>query len=135
MSLGYGGWCYIEAQDEQTVIYKYGSYNWNDSRHSNADRICDGLITIDKSALVEPEIHEKTKRFPKGKKKTMVKRIEISVPYSELFNSGKIQIQNSDNCWKTADDGNDYIAWHFVRMIFSEYQKNGNLPDEISYRV
>lgn len=35
MSLGYGGWCYIVAQDERTVIYQYGSYNLNDSTYNN----------------------------------------------------------------------------------------------------
>lgn len=135
MSLGYGGWCYIAVQDEQTVIYQYGSYNLNDSTYCNAERVCDGTITIDKESLVEPEIHEKLKRFPNGKKKLMVKRIVKDVPYKNLFENGKIQIQNSKNCWQKSVDGNDYIAWHLIWNIFSEYQKNGIIPDKMSYNV
>lgn len=74
MSLGYGGWCYIVAQDERTVIYQYGSYNLNDSTYNNTQRICDGIITIDKESLVETEIHKKLKLFPNGKKKLIVKK-------------------------------------------------------------
>lgn len=135
MSLGYGGWCYIVAQDEQTVIFQYGSYNLNDSTYRNAERVCDGTITIDKESLVEPEIHEKLKRFPNGKKKLIVKRIVVDVPYKELFENGKIQIQNSKNCWRTTVDGNDYIAWHLIWNIFSEYQRNGTVPEKVTYNV
>ena len=69
MSRGIGGSCRIVEEDEHTVIYEYGGYNLNKSEYRNPDRICDGLITVDKNVLVEPEIHTKIKRTQGGKKK------------------------------------------------------------------
>ena len=79
MSKGVGGWCYIAEQDENTVIYKYGAYNLNDPQYENKEHSADGIIIIDKNSLVEPDIHEKIKRFPNGKKKLMTKRIVVEV--------------------------------------------------------
>ncbi len=135
MSLGYGGWCFIADRDDECVIYQYGSFNLNEPQYQNKDKICDGLITIKLSSLVEPEIHKKTKRFPNGKKKLIVKRIEIPVPYYELLKSGEIHIQNCSNCWHILDDGTDYIARYLVHCIFSEYQQNGAISDKIAFHV
>lgn len=57
MSRGFGGKCCIVMEDDTTVIYEYAPYNLNDSQYYNRDQIYDGIITICKSALVEPEIH------------------------------------------------------------------------------
>lgn len=45
MSLGYGGWGVLDQVNEDSVIYKYGSYNLNEEEYRNADHICDGTIT------------------------------------------------------------------------------------------
>ena len=39
MSLGYGGSCKKELEDEYTVIYAYLSYNYNDKEYLNENRI------------------------------------------------------------------------------------------------
>lgn len=135
MSLGYGGWCYIAVQDERTVIYQYGSYDLNNPDYRNTEHICDGTITIDKTTLVKPEIHKKLKCFPNGKKKLIIKRIAVDVPYKELLENGHLKIQNSKNCWWITEDGNDYIAWCLVWNIFYEYQNTGNIPDKVSYNI
>ena len=75
MSLGIGSFCKLIAQDENTIIYEYGSYNLNEPKYENKHRISDGIITISKSSLIEPEIHDKIKRFPNGKKKRIIKRV------------------------------------------------------------
>ena len=85
MSRGIGGSCRIVEEDEHTVIYEYGGYNLNKPEYRNPDRICDGLITIEKSALVEPEIHIKIKRMQGGNKKVVTKRVPREVPYIELI--------------------------------------------------
>ena len=135
MSIGVGGYGKIVLQDEETVIYEYGSYNLNDPQFRNIERVCDGLIVIDKSGLVEPEIRKKIKRFPNGKKRIIIKRILKDVPYQELYDLGKIQIQNCSNCWKTIGNGYDYIACNLVYQIFQEYQEKGCLSENISYNV
>jgi hypothetical protein len=135
MSIGVGGYGKIVLQDKNTVIYEYGSYNLNDSQFFNNERVCDGLIVIDKSGLVEPKIREKIKRLPNGKKKIIIKRISKAVPYQELYDVGKIRIENCSNCWKSIGSGYDYIACKLVYQIFQEYQEKGCLSEYISYNV
>lgn len=135
MSRGFGGWCYIADQDENTVIYQYGSYNWNEPQYRNETHLADGMLVMDKNSLVEPDIHEKIKRFPNGKKKLIVKRIVVNVPYSELYENGKIEIQNCSNCWRTLYNNKDFVAWHLIMIVFRKYQEDGHLPERVSYAV
>lgn len=30
-------------QDDKTVIYEYGSYNWNEENYRNIEQVCDGI--------------------------------------------------------------------------------------------
>lgn len=136
MSKGFGGWCYITEEDNNKVIYQYGAYNFNDPKYRNEEHVADGMIIIDKNSLIEPDIHKKIKRFPDGKKKLVVKRIVVKVPYKELYENRKIQIQNCSVCWKTViEDGRDFIAWNLIWKIFTEYQEEGSLPEKVSYYV
>ncbi len=134
MSLGYGGTCKKELEDENMVIYSYSSYNLNEEQFRNSGRIYDGTITINKSCLIEPEIHEKIKRMPSGRKKLIVKRIPKDIDISEMIEQGQLQIENSNNTWKTLQDF-DYIAISLCRLVFREYQLNGSLPEKCSYNV
>ena len=52
MSIGIGAFCKRIAEDNNTVIYEYGSYDLNDINYRNERRIADGIITINKSALI-----------------------------------------------------------------------------------
>ena len=69
MSIGVGGYARIVMQDDDTVIYEYGAYNLNEVAYRNPDHTYDGIITIDKQSLVEPEIHEKLKKHPVAKRR------------------------------------------------------------------
>lgn len=69
MSKGIGAYANKIAEDEYTVIYEYGGYNLNDPKYRNEDHIYDGTITIQMDCFAEPEIHEKLKKMPSGKKK------------------------------------------------------------------
>lgn len=135
MSRGIGGNCRIVEEDEHTVIYEYGGYNLNKSEYRNPDRICDGLITIEKNAFVGPEIHTKIKRTQGGNKKVVTKRVPREVPYMDIIESGKIEIQNCSNCWRTFSLGKDMIAYFLLFRIFDKYQEDGFLPSSVSYNV
>lgn len=134
MSLGYGGSCKRELEDENMIIYSYSSYNLNEEQFRNSDRIYDGTITINKSCLIEAEIHEKIKKKPNGRKKLIVNRIPKSIDIFEMIAQGQIQIENSKNTWKMLQSF-DYIAISLCRIIFHEYQLNGILPEKCSYNV
>ena len=52
MSLGYGGTLIKQLEDDTSIIYSYSSYNLNDEKYRNADRVFDGTITVNKSCFV-----------------------------------------------------------------------------------
>ena len=132
MSLGIGAFCKLIAQDDETAIYEYGSYNLDDPNNKNKDRIADGMITIKKSSLIEPDIHDRIKRLPNGKKKRIIKRVPNDIPLANLFNSKSVIVENCSHCWKINDVGIDVMACSTVWKIFMEYQEKGCLPEHLS---
>ena len=135
MSRGIGAFAHLILQDEENVLYAYGSYNWNDKMYYNDNRICDGIITINRSCFVDPDIHEKLKKLPSGRKKLVTKRIPNSVNYEQMIIDGSIQIENSTNCWKTSDYGIDVMALHLLYRLFLQYQEEGLIPECVNYNV
>lgn len=137
MSRGFSAWAKLLSQDENKVIYEYGSYNLNDEEYRNPDHIYDGKIEIERNCFVEPEIHEKLKKMPSGRKKLIIKRIPKSVEYYELLEEGKIIITNCSNCWAATDDEIkvDIMACHLLFYIFLRYQEEGEIQETISYNV
>lgn len=132
MSLGYGASAVLETQNEQTAVYRYGGYNWNIAEYRNPEHILDGYIRIKKSALAEPEIHEKIKRLPNGKKQRIVKRIPLFQPVDEPLRTGQFQIENCSFCWKLLDEQYDILAIQLLGKICEEYQQTGSLPKHTS---
>ena len=132
MSIGIGAFCKRIAEDNNTVIYEYGSYDLNDINYRNERRIADGIITISKSALIEPDIHNKIKRLPNGKKKRIIKRIPRDVPLSYLFDNKFVTVENCSHCWNTSENGIDVMASAIVWHLVLEYQKTGQLPVNLS---
>ena len=61
MSKGIGGSARVVMQDENTVVYEYYVYNLNEEEYRNREHIYDGIITIDKRFLAEPEIHKNSR--------------------------------------------------------------------------
>lgn len=55
-------------------------------------------------SFVEPEIHEKIKKMPSGRKKLVVKRIPVPVDYDIMIRQNKIQVENCSHCWETTKD-------------------------------
>lgn len=137
MSRGIGAHANLVLQDENTVIYEYGGYNLNEEQFRNKEQVYDGTITIQKDCFLEPEIHEKLKKMPSGKKKLITKRIPVDVDYPKYIEEGLITIENCSNCWKTTDDEKhiDVMALHILFYLFLKYQEQGELPEYISYKV
>lgn len=134
MSMGYGGSARIVLQDEKTVVYEYSPYNLNEPEYRNSEHIYDGLITISKDSLVEPEIHEKLKHMPSGRKKHIVKRVRRDVDYSALLAVGKITIENSHYCWHFVGTSKNIgmMGMRIVFRIYDHYQAEGALPETVS---
>lgn len=135
MSIGYQGFAVLVEQDDECAIYSYGCSNWNDEKYENHEHVKDGLITINKASLPEPEIHIKRKRFPGGRKRMVEKRIPVDVSFEELFASGGVSVDNSAYCWRTAYDEVDFIALKLLYKIFRDYQLNDSLPEITGFVV
>ena len=135
MSKGIGGSARVIMQDENTVVYEYYAYNLNEEEYQNREHIYDGIITIDKRSLVEPEIHEKLKKQPSGRKKLMTKRIPREVDYIGLITAGKINVENSKFCWQILNNGMGLIAIHIIFKIFDLYHSEGAIPETVGYHV
>ena len=134
MSRGFGGSAKIVLQDENTVVYAYAPFNLNEPDYRNSDHVYDGIITISKAAMVEPDIHEKIKRMPSGRKKLVVKRIRRDVDYGALIKAGKIAVENSRYCWHFIGEEKNIgmMAMHIIFSIYDRYQDEGALPETVS---
>lgn len=137
MSRGIGAYANLILQDDNTVIYGYGGYNLNEEKYRNEAHIYDGTITIQRSCFLKPEIHEKIKKMPNGKKKPVDKRVTVEVDYPRYIEDGLIVIENCSNCWKTTNDEKyiDIMALHILYYLFLRYQEQGKMPEYISYNV
>lgn len=132
MSLGIGGWAELAAEDDTYAVYCYAPSNLNNPACYNREKILDGMIQIKKSSLLEPEIHEKIKHLPHGKKKKIIKRIRVSPDFDQLLAAEDIVVENSTFCWITADNGYDLMALRLIYKIYSDYQDEGALPQKVS---
>ncbi len=135
MSKGIGGSARVVMQDENTVVYEYYAYNLNEEKYRNSKHIYDGMITIDKRSLVEPEIHKKLKKQPSGRKKLITKHIPREVDYSGLIEAKKISVENSKFCWQYLENGIGLIAIHIIFKIFNLYQSEGAISETVGYHV
>lgn len=110
MSMGVGGRAYLASEDERIVRYSYGSFDWNDPKHYNDDRICDGSITIHKNLLSE---------FP-DRSKWIANRV--------------IEVVNCSNCYAKTSDGYEIetIALSLIFRILGEYETNGLFSEKCS---
>lgn len=62
-------------------MYEYDGYNLNEPEYRNENHVYNGTITIARAWFAEPDIHEKLKKMPSGRKKLITKRISVSVDY------------------------------------------------------
>ena len=69
MSMGYGARATLVLEDAETAIYTYGGFNWDIPSCKNPDYVQDGLLTIPRDCLPEPEIHARWRRMPSGTKR------------------------------------------------------------------
>ncbi len=134
MSIGHCSYADLVAADETILLYSYCCYTLNEWERKSDRRDADGELIIDRSCLVEPEIHEKLKRMPSGRKKLVVKRIirwDYHIP--EWMHSGMLQIKNASGTWTTDEDGIDIMAVSLLYKLFNTYQETGDIPQHIGF--
>ena len=139
MSIGFCGLCRKEAEDEKMVLYTYAGENWNDHGKSKSgdSLLYDGYFIIYKDCLEEPEIHTRMKRMPSGRKRTVVKRIPHFPAIFEHVRNGRIVVEKEcKNAFRYPETlPIDYIAYHLLLHIFTQYQLDGALPEKEAFII
>lgn len=131
MSIGYGGYMDLAADDNTTLIYTYCCYNVNSDDYKKYMELADGEIVIAKNALIEPEIC--SKKIPGSRKSIIKERIRREIPLEELFASGMITVKNAAGTWCTNSDGIDIMAVKMLFKLFNEYRGTGKIPKHIGW--
>ncbi|MBF6625102.1 hypothetical protein IU402_00695 [Aerococcaceae bacterium zg-BR9] len=136
MSRGFGAHANLVLEDENTVLYEYGGYNLNEPEYRNENHLYDGMIMISRDCFIQPDINEKLKKLPSGRKKLVTKRILVDVDYPQMISDGRIIVENCSNCWHCSQESNvDMMVLHILFYLFRQYQKEGKIPEYISYNV
>lgn len=132
MSLGYVGHAQLEVEDTEIAIYSYTGENWNVQDEAIRKRLAStiGQLTIDKSCLIEPELHSKVRKMPNGRKKLVEKIIVRHPDISELISDGSIVVDGLCGVDAEASDYRPRIYMRLLRIIFESYQLNGRLPEK-----
>ncbi len=129
MSIGFQARANLVCSDESGFLYSYACCNLNlKEKCQVAWEKEDGEIWILRNALIEPEIHEKIRRLPSGRKKTVIKRIPHWAPVEQLITEGKITVKNANGTWET-EGMVDMMAIHLIQNVFQDYQVQGTMPD------
>ena len=121
MSIGYGAFCKKESENDEFVTYAYSSYNWNDERYYNDERVCDGKIIISKK-VVSDELSLHSHDY-------------LGSDFTKLYDNGDIIVKNSSNTWMKHSKGMDVMAIHLCFKLLNQYQKEYCFPDECHYLV
>jgi hypothetical protein len=132
MSLGYVGHAQLEVEDTEIAIYSYAGENWNVQDEAIRKRLAStiGQLTIDKSCLIEPELHSTVRKMPNGGKKLVEKIIVRHPDISELISDGSIVVDGLCSVDAEASDYRPRIYMRLLRIIFESYQLNGRLPEK-----
>jgi hypothetical protein len=133
MSMGYGAFARKVLEDEKTIIYEYGGFDLNKPEFRNEDHRYDGMITILKQCFPEPEIHEKLKKMPGGRKKLIIKCIPVEADYWKMIDDGFITVENCSNTWNAVGEGKqvDRMALRLISLAFHQYQEKGEIPEKL----
>ncbi len=136
MSIGYTGHARLEAQDEKTAIYSYTGENFNlqDKALKASLESKRGAFTISKASLVEPEIHSRIRKTPRGKKLVENRIVRFPNVMGIIADGGIVvdELCGIDEAGCTYQNG----VYHVLLIrLFEEYQKTGALPETATFIV
>lgn len=135
MSIGFKACADLFISDGSGFLYLYACCNLNLLEiRDTAWNTVDGEIWISRDSLPEPEVHEKIRRLPSGRKKLIVKRIPRWPLVTELIAEGKITVRNASGTWQTRDSV-DMMAIRLINSILMDYQVKGTMPEHVSVDI
>lgn len=129
MSLGYMASCKLELEDEHTAVYSYHAENWN-LPHDLREHLeaIEGMFTISKSSLEEPEVHIK--------RDGSVKRIMHTPSIGEHIEDGDIVVDKlSGMDQREREQGKKFprCLTHILNKVYECYMEEGSLPETAAF--
>jgi len=141
------GFARLVLEDEDSAVYEYSGFS-DCPFEANGQFVCkydpskitayDGIFTVYKKGLEEPEIHTKLKRKANGRKIEVSKKIPHYVWPLEKLNKGLAVIDKEcANAYKGENNDWPYdkIAFYILMHIYEEYQKLGHVPDKPGFII
>lgn len=133
MSIGRYGECHKELEDEETVIYSYRVEDWGlpDEVRSEVEPV-EGMFTIQKSALEEPEIHIERKKISAHRKGFVEKRVPRCPDISAHIEAGEVTVDKLCGIDAMEREAGGHGSWAegLIFRVFVLYMINGELPEE-----
>ncbi len=136
MSIGIEGYMKKIDEDQYQVIYEYKVADIDIhyiSGHSVFENIEPGYVTIDKDCFIGPEIHERIRKRPSGRKYLSVKKIPIPVKYGDYIRQGKITIEPC-TYWSYFGRTSENQLYKMLYGLFKKYQVEEKIPVNIFMR-
>jgi len=136
------GFARLVLEDENSAVYEYSGlcdcpFEENGEIVHKYDRTkitsYDGIFTVYKEGLEEPEIHTKLKKRANGRKEEVIKRVPHFVRPMEKLERGLAVIDKECvNAYKGINNDWQYdkIAVYLLKLIYEEYQTLGHVPEE-----
>ena len=141
------GFARLVLEDEFSAVYEYSGYS-DYPFLENGELVhkfdyskmlsYDGIFTIKKDGLEEPEIHTKLKRKANGRKILIEKRVPHLVWSLNKLEKGQAIIdKDCANAFKNVEDEWSYpydkIAFYLMEHVYSEYQELGHVPEKTAF--
>ena len=109
MKIGTGIEAEILLIDDESVIYKYASYNKKIAGYANERMLADGLVSFKRSCFKNYDC----------------------INYPKYLKKGLIKVENSFNCWYEAD-GYDTMALKFIGRVMEKYRMEHTIPQKLA---
>lgn len=137
MSLGYCGRCVLEAEDEETAVYRYWGEDWNLPEEVRDElEPVPGSFAIAKASLEEPEVRVKTVRRKSGRKMEVEKRVAHTPDIHGHLADGEIVVDEYcgvDRRLMDSHPGGPRIALGLLHNVYERYMRDGRLPERESF--
>ena len=133
MNIGRYGECHKELEDEEAVIYSYRVEDWGlpEEVRSEVEPV-EGMFTIQKSALEEPEIRIERKKISAHRKGFVEKRVPHCPDITAHTEAGEVTVDKLCGIDAMEREAGGHVSWAegLIFRVFVLYMINGELPEE-----
>lgn len=136
METHYEGCCRKELEDDEVTVYSYRGDDWGLPEEERARlREAEGVFTILKSALEEPEVRVERGRLSRHRRGTVERRVPHLPDIDSHLADGGVTIDTPCGVDELSilGGGRAVVAWGLIARIFMLYMQRGALPEEDAF--